>query len=143
MNYVNHIIFNSLVLSLLLILHHEHTILTTLQLFLFVIGFFIGTVYLTPDLDIKSEASKRSGILFLPFKKLTTHRGISHKWFTGSIVIILYTFLISIILIWIIFGTDGITTFTTQLIKYNKEIFLLITGMVTSNLLHVFLDKVT
>lgn len=143
MKYISHVIFNSLVLSFFLILHHEYTVLTTQQLLLFVTGFFIGTIYLTPDLDIRSEPSKRSGILFIPFKKLTTHRGITHKWFTGAIVIILYVFIISIILIWIISGNTGINTFISQLIKFHKEIFLLIAGTVTANLLHIFLDKIT
>lgn len=143
MKYTGHVIFNFLILSIFLIIHQDIHILNTQQLLLFVIGFSVGTIYLTPDLDINSEASNKSGLLFLPIRKLTTHRGIIHKWFIGSSIIILYVLFIITILIYAIFGVDGINEFMLQVIKYNKEIIILIIGVVTANILHVFLDKIT
>lgn len=136
MNYKEHLIANFMILSLLLVLHQAHPVLTIPQLLLFITGFSLGSFYLTPDTDI------RNGILFYPLRKLSKHRGITHKWIFGTLVIVIYLLIIILIAIWIISGMDGENRFISLIIIYHKEILLSILGVVLSNLLHIFLDKI-
>lgn len=137
MNYKGHLVANFLILSLFLIFHQSYTLLTVPQLLLFFCGFILGSFVLTPDVDI------RKGILFYPLRKLSKHRGITHNWFIGYIVILLYILFLFIITTWFIGGIDGVFEFITKIMGYNREIIISISGVLVSNLLHIFLDKIT
>ncbi len=62
---------------------------------LFILGFIIGTNYITPDLDINSTPSNH--YIWYLYKKISRHRGKTHSLLFGFLLPIIY--LISIILI--------------------------------------------
>ena len=104
------------------------------------LGFFIGTEFVTPDLDIDSSAYKRWGklrILMLPYKWLFKHRQSSHNIFYGAIVRILYITVIILGFYYLIFKS-----FQTELdLSPVYGIFFLL-GIISANALHVILDKI-
>ncbi len=144
-SFSNHIIFNMAVLTLFLIYLQEHPIITIIQTFIFCIGYFIGSVILTPDMDTKSDASNRCGILCVPYRKIFKHRGISHHAFWGIFTRIGYAILI-IIIIAGVFGFFTIETWQAALgmiVAYKIELLVFIGGLFFSNLFHVVLDRIT
>ncbi|MDD2438836.1 MAG: DUF2227 family putative metal-binding protein [Methanosarcinaceae archaeon] len=59
---------------------------------LFAFSFLVGTYYLSPDLDIKSDPFKRWGpfrYIWWPYQKLFGHRGMLHNPILGPLIIIL------------------------------------------------------
>lgn len=71
--------------------------------FCFSAGYLLGTVWITPDLDIaerKVRAKEHWGALsaiWIPYGKLFSHRGISHTWLMGPASRLAYL----MVLIWI------------------------------------------
>jgi len=122
------------------ILYQRTPVFTEFQLSLFLLFYFIGTVYLTPDMDTKSEAQKRCGLFCFPYRKLFKHRGISHHWFWGIITRIVYVLVIFCIFIAILYGVSGIESFMNALLSYKYELAVAFGGVFISNLLHIILD---
>ena len=113
-------------------------------------GFVIGGLWLSPDLDTKSLALKRWGILkiiWLPYRKIIPHRSIfSHGPLIGTAIRISY---IAIIMAFIVlflnpFGLSsrfGDITSIKQIIQNSsKEIFACLIGIEASALLHLLQD---
>ena len=128
-------------LSALYILYVQHPFLTTIQLSLFIIGFFIGTVLLSPDIDLKSEPARRCGIACTPYRKIFSHRGISHHWLWGTVTRILYV----IVIIGVLAGLVSILNLPlpdiTIVLKHPFEILMVVVGLFLSNLLHTITDR--
>ncbi len=142
-NYSSHLIFNFLTLILLVpiyIYFQPLFTITVLQLYIFLLFYFIGTVYLTPDMDTKSEAQKRCGLFCFPYRKFFRHRGISHNWIFGIVTRIIYVLMVLCIPILIIYGREGIYSFIDALILYKNEMVIASSGMFLSNLFHIILD---
>lgn len=147
--YSSHLIFNFIILILFFILYQlAGAPLTTLQLVLFLIFYALGSIILTPDLDSKSEASRRCGVVCAPYRKLFKHRGTSHHPIYGVASRILYVALIAIIILWLVwvfvwqFKIDG-GAMLAFMHLHVKEIGIASTGLFTANLLHILLDKIT
>lgn len=103
------------------------------------LGFYIGTEFVTPDLDTDSAAYKRWGrlrILMLPYKWIFRHRQSSHSIFLGAIVRILY---ISIIILGLYYFIFKSLPPDLKLSPVCGIIFLV--GIISANALHVILDK--
>jgi uncharacterized metal-binding protein len=133
----NYLIFIAVVLSLYSfgILH-----LSPIQLFAIGLGFYIGTEFVTPDLDTDSSAYKRWGrlrILVLPYKWLFKHRQSSHNIFYGAIVRILYISAIIAIFYYLIFKS-----FSLENILFPVYIIIFLGGIIAANALHVILDGI-
>lgn len=140
-NYSSHLIFNFFLLILIIPLYIQlEPFFTPFQLYIFLLFYFIGSVYLTPDMDTKSEAQKRCGLFCFPYRKAFKHRGNSHHWLIGVITRILYVLLLIFLLIFIIYGREGIESFAIALILYKKEMVMASCGMFLSNLFHIILD---
>ncbi|WP_157969066.1 DUF2227 family putative metal-binding protein [Thermus sediminis] len=64
---------------------------------LYLAGGVVGTLYLSPDLDLPdSRPSRRWGplsLLWEPYRALHLHRGASHSWVYGPLSRLLYLFL--------------------------------------------------
>lgn len=141
--YTSHILFNFSLLIILFIIYQRYSFpLTEQQLILFLLSYFIGTVYLTPDIDTRSEASRRCGISCTPYRWFFTHRGISHHWLYGILTRIIYVLLIIGLLIFFISGLPEINTFINTLLSYKIEMLFIITGLFLSNLFHIILDTI-
>lgn len=142
-NYLKHTLFNFFLLIPIIILYQRNPFLSTYYLFIFLLSYFIGTVFLTPDMDIKSKPSRACGIYCTPYRLIFKHRGLSHNWLLGILTRIFYVlFLISIPII-IIYGKSGIETLITALIFYKIEFLISSIGLFISNIFHIFLDSIT
>ncbi|WP_170928708.1 metal-binding protein [Deinococcus hopiensis] len=66
----------------------------------FTLGFFAGTFLLSPDLDLADGQvdSKRRwgplGVLWVPYGRMFSHRGLSHTWLLGPLTRLVYLGLI-------------------------------------------------
>lgn len=108
------------------------------QLLVSIAGFYIGTEFITPDLDINSVAIKKWGslkILWLPYKWIFIHRQSSHNIVYGAVVRILY---ISIILFSVYYLLFSSLPESTILSVY---VFIFLIGIIIANALHVILDS--
>lgn len=110
----------------------------------FAIGFIIGTEFITPDLDGESTPTNRWGFLWIPYRIVRKHRGVSHSYVMGFIERIAYLFvLISIIILLI--KTDAYIS----VLKYVMTpaimavLLVMIIGIAIANGLHIALDRVT
>ena len=133
----NYLIFIAVVLSLYYsgILH-----LSPVQLLVIGLGFYIGTEFVTPDLDIDSSAYKRWGrlrILVLPYKWLFKHRQSSHNIFYGAIVRILYITAIIAVSHYLLFKS-----FPLENMLFPVHIIIFLGGIIAANALHVILDAI-
>lgn len=102
-------------------------------------GFYLGTEFITPDLDIHSTAHKRWGklrILIIPYKWLFKHRQTSHNIFYGAVVRILYISIILLGFYYLIFRTiPSLPAFSPM------YVMIFLSGIIAANALHVILDK--
>jgi uncharacterized metal-binding protein len=133
----NYIIFIAVVLS---VYYTEILQLSPAQLLAIGLGFYMGTEFVTPDLDTDSSAYKRWGrlrILILPYKWLFKHRQSSHNLFYGAIVRILYITAIIAVSYYLIFKSLPLEN-----ILFPIYIFIFIGGIITANALHVILDGI-
>ncbi len=125
--------------------------LTNIQLALALVGYFIGSCILTPDLDSrKSKPSQLGGIIFKPYTILSTHRRLSHDTLIGTFLRIIYISLLVIVLIIlykaIFLNSINFNNFELILLlikDYWKEILSAITGLFISNMLHIIIDALT
>ena len=102
-------------------------------------GFYIGTEFVTPDLDTDSAAYKRWGklkILVLPYKWIFKHRQSSHNIIYGAIVRLLY---ITVIILGFYYLTFKSLPYDMRLPSVFVIIFL--SGIIVANALHVILDS--
>ncbi|MBZ9714398.1 DUF2227 family putative metal-binding protein [Deinococcus multiflagellatus] len=57
-------------------------------------GYLIGTLYVTPDLDLPlNDAARRWGplrFIWVPYHRLSRHRGMSHTYVLGPLIRLLY-----------------------------------------------------
>lgn len=133
----NYLIFIAAVLSVYYsgILH-----LSPVQLLAVGLGFYIGTEFVTPDLDTDSSAYKRWGrlrILLLPYKWLFNHRQSSHDIFYGAIVRILYITVLIAVSYYLLFKS-----FSLENILFPVHIIIFLGGIIAANALHVILDGI-
>lgn len=141
-HYLNHIITNFALALILLFFYQKNPFLTDTQLGLLLFGYFLGTVILTPDIDTRSEASRRCGVVCRPYRWFFTHRGISHHPVIGILSRIIYVLLITIFFIVIIYGIHTVISFIDVLIQYKLEMLSVIIGLFISNLFHILLDNI-
>lgn len=140
--YNKHRIFNYIVfIAIALILYYENIFSFSPGMLLAIfLGFYIGTEFVTPDLDIDSTAYKRWGrlkILMLPYKWLFKHRQSSHNIFYGAIVRILYIGIIIMGFYYLIFKSLP-QEFTFSYVY----VIIFLAGIILANALHVILDKI-
>jgi uncharacterized metal-binding protein len=133
----NYIIFIAAVLS---VYYSGILQLSPVQLLVVGLGFYVGTEFVTPDLDIDSSAYKRWGrlrFLMLPYKWLFKHRQSSHNILYGAIVRILYVGAIIAVSYYLIFKS-----FPLENILYPIHIIIFLGGIIAANALHVILDGI-
>lgn len=144
---INYLVILFLTFILLVLFQLNH-----LTLF-FIIGYIIGTNWLTPDLDVNSKPSNH--IIWSPYKKLSKHRGKTHMMIFGFIFPLLYITIIIVIIIGVIAFVVGYVVNDNELIirfaegsvelctKYYKYILAFIGGICVSNTVHVIQDRVS
>ncbi len=102
-------------------------------------GFFAGTEFITPDLDIESRAIKRWGAfraLWLPYRLLFKHGKSSHNIVYGAVVRLLYIGIIIFGVYYLMFRV-----FPSNMIFLPFDyVIIFIAGIMIANALHVILD---
>ncbi len=137
--YNKHRFFNYVIFIAAAFLLYILGIPVSLKQFLsFSAGYYIGTDFITPDLDIESKAIKRWGvlkILWLPYKWMFKHGQSSHNIVYGAVVRILYISFIILVIYYILFRS-----LPPQTIISSVYVFIFLIGIIVANALHIVLD---
>ncbi|VVB86281.1 Uncharacterised protein [uncultured archaeon] len=139
-DYNTHRVFNYLAfLVISVLLFKLQIVITDLKLFLALgIGFYVGTDFITPDLDIESTAIKRWGklkVIWLPYKWLFKHGQSSHNILYGAIVRVIYFSIIILSVYYLLFRSLPPETMISSV-----YVFIFLVGIVIANALHIILD---
>ncbi len=139
-DYNTHRVFNYLAfLVISVLLFKMQVVITDMKLFLVLgVGFYIGTDFITPDLDIESTAIKRWGrlkVIWLPYKWLFKHGQSSHNILYGAIVRVMYFSIIILGVYYLLFRSLPPETMISSL-----YVFIFLTGIIIANALHIILD---
>jgi len=118
---------------------------------IFIIGFIIGTKWITPDLDIDSKPSNHR--IWWLYKKVSIHRGRTHNLVYGFIFPLIYlSFFILIIVGLVVILTsyfmhdkEIITRFIEKFIELFKLYYIhfgsFISGICVANGIHIIQDR--
>ena len=113
----------------------------------FGIGFILGTYFLTPDMDIKSDTYRNWGplrFIWFFYLKMIPHRSfLSHSIFFGDIVRITY-FVLILSPVWYLLNKyvlDG--KLLDMIIPYQTNIGIAILGIMASSTLHIVADVIS
>jgi uncharacterized metal-binding protein len=131
----NYTVFIAIIVGLFI---RDKTLIDLIMLLALGAGFYIGTDFITPDLDTDSTAIKRWGrlkIIMLPYKWMFTHRQSSHNIVYGAVIRILYISLLVLGLYYLLF--NSLPGENTILSVY---VFIFLIGIIIANALHVILD---
>ncbi len=139
-DYNTHRVFNYLTfLVISVLLFKSQVVITDMRLFLALgIGFYIGTDFITPDLDIESTAIKRWGrlkFIWLPYKWLFKHGQSSHNILYGAIVRVAYFSIIILGVYYLLFRSLPPETMISSV-----YVFIFLIGIIIANALHIILD---
>lgn len=141
-NYETHCIFNWVLLVVLAAIASQYYDVDFRYL-VFGIGYIIGTVYITPDLDTNSSVYNP---LWYFYKLLFTHRGLSHNIFVGFITRLIY---LGLVLYGIWYGLNYFFHVPSNIIEAAKLLYdqdtaiLLVEGLAVANGLHVVIDVIS
>ncbi len=147
-NFKTHQYINYIILILISILLYHLGQLNYLFL-LFIIGYIIGTQYITPDLDINSKPS--NNILWRLYKKLSHHRGKTHALVYGFLLPILYLIIILLSIVYFVGIITNIDNLPFKFIEnstklmYINYIYVIIffSGIGIANGIHIISDRIT
>jgi uncharacterized metal-binding protein len=119
------------------------------------IGFYVGTDWVTPDLDTDSYPYHGHGKLWqlicLPYKTFWHHRSQSHRIFSGIVWRLIYFLIIlsAIVLIanylyMVRGGSNELIAEFVQFLNTNyRQILIMFGGLAAANAIHIIADKVT
>ena len=95
-NLINIAVYTGLAAGALYLTQQKGVVITPAQGLYFSLGYGVGTLLLSPDLDLAegNVDSKRRwgllGFLWVPYGVLFSHRGLSHTWILGPLTRLLY-----------------------------------------------------
>ncbi|GAB6452990.1 metal-binding protein [Bacillus cereus] len=111
---------------------------------LFGLGYVIGTYFITPDMDIKSDSYRKWGIfrfLWYPYMRIMPHRSfLSHTIVLGDIIRVMY---LAIIMSPVLYGVNTFIMhgdLLDYLIKKQTVLFSLFVGIVAASTMHIIAD---
>ncbi len=137
--YNSHRLFNYVIFVLMAAFLYSSGLLRIGYLLATGFGFYIGTEFVTPDLDTDSAAYRRWGrlrIIMLPYKWVFKHRQSSHDIFYGAIVRILYISIIILGLYYLLFRS-----LPPALQLSPSYVIVFLAGLIAANAFHVILDR--
>lgn len=119
------------------------------EFLIFTGGYYFSLLYLSPDLDVKSEPLKRwglLGVLWLPYTHLIRHRGKSHQAVVGFVGRLAYlggiVFLFILLIQWwagIRFDPEPALRFASE----NRHLMLIaLGGAWAGSLMHIVEDRI-
>lgn len=142
-SYEGHCIFNWIMLVVLGAVAYQYYPPVDFRYLVFGIGYIIGTVYITPDLDTNSTVYNP---LWYFYKLLFKHRGLSHNIFVGFITRLIY---LGVVLYAIWYGLNYVFHVPSNIVEaakllYNQDTaILLVEGLAVANGLHVVIDIIS
>lgn len=104
-NLINLAVYAGLSAAALYFTQTQAVVITPAQALTFTLGYGVGTLLLSPDLDLSEGQvdSKRRwgplGFLWVPYGILFSHRGLSHTWILGPLTRLAYLALMAA-LVW-------------------------------------------
>jgi uncharacterized metal-binding protein len=104
---------------------------------LFFLAFIIGTDYITPDVDVRSTPYYKFPFIWYPYRKASSHRGLSHT-IIGIFIRILWILAIILLASYLLNQLDSVIDFLMNTTIYHYMLFL--GGIIIANLLHLILD---
>lgn len=120
----------------------------------FSISYLIGTLWITPDLDLSehrfgARVKKRwgkLGWLWKPYGKMFKHRGISHTWILGPMTRLIYLFALMLIIgypmLWGLAYIGIYITLPEKIIGGDQLSLAIILGYYFSQWLHLVADGI-
>ncbi len=148
-DYRRHAMFNYLiVLPLLYVVLYLLNLLDISIAVLVGIGFYIGTDWITPDLDTISTPTNKDRIwklFWLPYRKFSSHRGSSHNILEGFVVRMLYFGAIAGVILYMLLTMTGMFFLVEQwksMVVLVAVVYVLM-GTFVANTGHVLLDRLT
>lgn len=122
---------------------------TPMQAATFATGFFVGTLLLSPDLDLAEGRvnSKRAwgplGFLWVPYGRLFSHRGLSHSWLVGPLTRLVYLALLVLLVVGVIkYALPGVALPAVPQPISLKVVLPILAGYYLSQWLHLIADGV-
>tara|TARA_Y100000034_G_scaffold131368_1_gene191951 strand:- start:684 stop:1151 length:468 start_codon:yes stop_codon:yes gene_type:complete len=149
MKYREHILGNLFLLTAVFWFNDHYLIIfpTSVQYFVFIIGFVVGTFFITPDLDIYgSRASKAwDGFRFIwyPYSKCFCHGKISHFPIVGTFTRLSYLGFVLVFVVYLLSEYAGLPISVSVFRVYRWELLILLGGILFANFGHVLLDWVS
>lgn len=148
-NLINVAAYSALSAAALYATRQQLVVLTPLQTLSFSGAFMVGTFLMSPDLDLAEGQvdSKRRwgplGFLWVPYGKMSSHRGLSHTWVLGPLLRLLYIGVIAA-LIWgvLLVLRPGTTLPNLPALFPQKILYPLLLGYYLSQWLHLIADGV-
>ncbi|MBI5274247.1 MAG: DUF2227 family putative metal-binding protein [Chlamydiales bacterium] len=145
--YKTHTIVNLLIgLPLVYLLLGPYFHLPNNQIIICSSSFIIGTLFMSPDMDVadKIKIFSLRGILSLPFRlyaKVFKHRGISHVILLGTITRLVWIAFLMLLVFYLIYralpSTTNLLTFYRQ---YKGYILFAFLGIVIADVFHLIVD---
>ncbi len=115
------------------------------ELALFASAYLLVSLFLSPDLDLHKNSSKRRwgplGFIWRPYSTLFKHRGISHSRIFGPLTRLAY---LGIIIYGVLYGLNyaGVALPKDPLAWLTEDLLLVLAaGIYLPNILHVLLDQ--
>ncbi len=139
---INFISFPAIVIALI-----AWGLTDTIFYLFFGLGFVIGTYFITPDMDIKSDSYRKWGklrFIWYPYMKIVPHRSfLSHTIIIGDLFRIAYllVFLSPILYLVNRFILDGNLFVFVGDNKFSLLSFVV--GIMTASALHIVADKIS
>jgi uncharacterized metal-binding protein len=107
---------------------------------LFFLAVVFGTLFFSPDLDLKSKISSRWGplqFIWYPYRKLVPHRSwLSHSGVSAAIRVI-YLAIIFYFLGWLV-GIEGVEW--SGVWQHKGQLGIVLAGLIFADLVHVVTD---
>lgn len=142
-NYDTHAIVNYVVFILVSIFTLHNSYLNIIHLLTLFIGVYIGTNYITPDVDTQSIPYKKLKVIWVPYNRITRqtkHRGKSHS-IAGIFLRIIF---ITLLFLFIAYASGELETLIDFITSTNPiYIILFLSGIISANTIHIILDRYT
>lgn len=115
---------------------------------LFLGAYTASTLFLSPDLDLPNSRPSRRwgplGLLWLPYRLLHPHRGLSHTYLYGPLSRLLYLALLTLPLLGLLGVPPGkaLDLLLTGLARHPGEAFALLMGYLLGQWVHLLQDRI-
>lgn len=111
------------------------------------VGYLFSTLFCNPDNDLKNNSAEENWgklqYIWRPYAKLFKHRGISHKFFTGTLTRVIYLILMGLVIYYLgnVVILERVPVFPMNFFRYGHFWYQFIVGMAIADACHILLDR--